>query len=149
MLWKTIATLSLVMVHQGLSLSFSNLKHEKTTVRFGPGEQNPIKFFLNHPKLPVELIKAHKDWYFIHDSEGEGGWIHRRMVFPGNVVLVTQKTDLRKEKKLSSRILAHLSKGVLVKLKECQNKLCRVEIKNNGKAIVGWVAEKNLWGVNH
>ncbi len=127
---------------------FYNLKHEETNVRFGPGNQFPVKFFLRYPKLPVEVIKTHEDWYFIHDFEGEGGWIHKRMVSQCGVVMVTSKTPLKKEKKVSSPILAQLSKGVLVKLKECRNKLCKVEIKRNQKSILGWVPEKNLWGVN-
>lgn len=127
---------------------FYNLKHEETNVRFGPGNQFPIKFFLKHPKLPVEIIKTHEDWYFIHDFEGEGGWIHKRMVFQGGIVLVAVKAFVKKEKKISSPILAQLSKGVLVKLKECRNTLCRVEIKRGKKSIIGWVPEKNLWGIN-
>lgn len=132
---------------QQLPLVFYNLKHEKTHVRFGPGPQFPIKFSL-YGKLPVEIIKSHEEWYLIHDFEGEEGWVQKRMVAQQGIVLTTKKTHLKKDKKMTSPILAQLSKGVLIRLKECHNKLCRAEAIQGKRKITGWVPEKDLWGVN-
>jgi SH3-like domain-containing protein len=125
---------------------FSNLKHDKTNVRFGPSNSFPIKFELKCACLPVEIIKIHKDWYFIHDFEGESGWIHRRMVAQNDFVFLLKKSLLKKERKITSQTIACLSRGVLVKLKSCHNKICCVEIFNHKKKMVGWIPEKNLWG---
>ena len=134
--------------HETVPPVFYNLKHEKTHIRFGPGPQFPIKFSL-YGKLPVEVIKSHEEWYFIHDFEGEDGWVQKRMVSQRNIVFTVKKTLLKKDKKMTSSVLAQLSKGVLIKLKECQNKLCQVEVTEGKKRITGWVPEKDLWGINH
>ncbi|MDC0348880.1 SH3 domain-containing protein [Alphaproteobacteria bacterium] len=125
---------------------FSNLKHGKTNVRFGPNNNFPIKFELKCERLPVEIIKTHKDWYFIHDFEGESGWLHKRMVAQNDFVFLLKKSFLKKERKTTSQTIACLSRGVLVKLKNCHNKICCVEMINHKKKMVGWVPGKNLWG---
>ena len=149
--WSGVIVLFLIFVGYGREappVLFYNLKQEETNVRFGPSNQFPVKFYLKCRRLPVEIKQANEEWYKLQDSEGEEGWVHKRMVFPGAIVLVTKKIPLTKEKKTSSAVLAHLSKGVLVKLKECHNQLCRVELKIGKKSLTGWVPEKNLWGIS-
>lgn len=127
---------------------FYNLKHGETNVRFGPSNQFPIKFSFKQAKLPVEVLKSHQEWYLIRDMEGEEGWVLQRMVSPAGFVLVTNKSFLRKDKNIRSPIIAHLTKGVIVKLKECHNQLCCVQIPGPSSKLMGWMPEKHLWGLN-
>ena len=173
--WKTIALLfvvGLVGINPAWSLSvFYNLK-KKTDVRFSPSQESPVKFSL-YRKLPIKIIRKYQDWCFIQESEGEQGWVPENMVFQGSMVLVTKNTFLKREKDstsssltLFSKIisvfksiflkkekesdfsnLAQISKGVLVKLKECQGTMCLVETKIGRKTLKGWVSREALWGI--
>lgn len=147
---KSIIVFSLFLLGGSSAWSssvFYNLKNKKTDVKFSPSHESPTKFFL-YRKLPVKVIRKYQDWCFIEDSEGEEGWIPENTVSQGSMVLIIADTFLHKEKDVRSNCLARLSKGVLARLKKCHQTLCQIETKNGQKPLVGWVLEKNLWGIN-
>ncbi|MFN7662787.1 MAG: SH3 domain-containing protein [Alphaproteobacteria bacterium] len=127
---------------------FYNLRYGETNVRFGPSNNSPIKFSFKQSKLPVKVLKSHQEWYLIRDMEGERGWVLQRMVSPAGFVLVINNSFLRKDKNIKSRPIAHLTKGVIVKLEKCHSQLCRVQIPGPSSQLMGWMPEKHLWGIN-
>jgi SH3-like domain-containing protein len=146
--WKMLVLLFVVGLASikpvGAASIFYNLK-KKTEVRFSPSQESPVKFSL-YRKVPVKVVRKYQDWCFIRESEGEEGWIPENMIFQGGMALLIKNAFLKKEKDLHSSNLAQLSKGLLVKLKDCQGTVCRVETKIGKKALKGWVSKETLWG---
>ncbi|UNM06618.1 MAG: hypothetical protein H6925_02800 [Holosporaceae bacterium] len=63
-----------------VSATFMNLRYEKTNFRYGPEVTFPLKFTWNGLGLPVEILKEQGSWVYVQDSEGDYGWIQRRML---------------------------------------------------------------------
>ena len=123
-----------------------NLRHEKTNFRYGPDMSFPLKFTWHGMLLPVELIKHHKEWVFVRDSEGAKAWVQARMLAKRQMVLALKDLDLRLTQDAQSKRLAYLQKGALLKLEVCKQDMCKIKTLDKDLQLKGWVSLKGLWG---
>lgn len=130
-----------------VSSTFMNLRYEKTNFRYGPEMTFPLKFTWNGLGLPVEVLKEQGGWVYVQDSEGDYGWIQRRMLTKRGMVLVKKDTEIRDKKTCDSKIVAFIKNGALLHLKECDGDACRVQVAYQDKKIGGWVFRQFLWGI--
>lgn len=140
--------LFLVFVFPLFSFSsvFMNLRHEKTNFRYGPEMTFPLKFTWNGAGLPVEVIKEQGQWAYVQDSEGDLGWLQRRMLSKNKLALVLKDAELRTEKDPRSKLIAFPRQGALVRVKACENNVCYVQVSYQEKKIEGWILKRLLWG---
>lgn len=126
---------------------FVNLKSEETNGRVGPSLDYPIRFVFNRRGLPVRVIAETPDnaWRKVEDHEGETMWIHHSQLISSDVVLVTGETVyLHAQPARSSEIRAGLQRGVLARMKKCEDSWCLV----TADGYRGWVPKTLLWGID-
>ena len=74
------------------------------------------------------------------------GWIHTQLLSSYRTGLITKITLLKGMPINSSKSLAKLLPDLLVNIKKCNEKWCKVEIKKS-KLFVGWVKKEDIWGL--
>ena len=138
---------SLFLCYSSSFSSFMNLRYEKTNFRYGPEMTFPLKFTWNAPGLPVEILKEQGEWVYVQDSEGEQGWLQRRMLSKKKLGMLRKDVEMRDDKNLQSPIVAFPKRGVLVTVKKCDGSVCKVQVPYKDKKIIGWVPKQCIWGV--
>ncbi|MBS0235716.1 MAG: hypothetical protein JSS50_00075 [Proteobacteria bacterium] len=133
---------------------FVALKSRETNWRNGPGHRYPIKWVYSQRGYPVQVIAEFEGWRKIRDVDGEDGWVHEALISgQRNAVVIANHGQVNAEANSqliiyrkpdeSSYPIAKLEFGVIVKLKKCQEKWCKVEAAGYN----GWARRENLWGV--
>ena len=72
---------------------YVTIKFNEVNARTGPTEDCPIEWVFIKKDEPVEVIAEYDQWRKIRDINGEGGWVHSRVI-SGNrsVVFVAKNT---------------------------------------------------------
>ena len=123
---------------------FESLKFNKVNLRRGAGEDYPIAWTFQLYGLPVEIFQEFQDWRHVRDHDGATGWMHKSQLGTARTALVRDDiTDLRSEPDESSKVVAQVEPGVVLRFIECQLDWCRVKVKGYR----GWVRKDGLWGV--
>jgi len=135
---------------------FLSLKSNPVNLRKGPGLQYPKTWIFRRAGLPIEVLREHGRWRQVRDSDGETGWVSRTLISSRRTALVAPwkhkeprrdaqdwLTDLHRQARSRSRIVAKLEPGTLLNVKSCDVRWCRVSI---GK-FKGYVQKQRLWGV--
>lgn len=122
-----------------------SLKNSLTFMRTGPGKEFPIKFEINQKAYPVKIIAEFNNWRKVNTKNNLSGWIHTQLLSSSRTGLLITKTTLKKRPSVSSKILAKLLPDLLIKVKKCEMKWCKIEVFKN-KNFVGWVRKKVIWG---
>lgn len=123
---------------------FVSLRKDEVNLRTGPGTRYPIEWVLTYRNMPVEITAEFEDWRKVRDWKGTVGWVHKSMLSGRRWVIVRgDRQPLRRESDQTAPVIAHLDEKVLGRLKQCENKWCRVDIAG----IQGWIERTAIWGV--
>ena len=123
----------------------ASLKKSLTYVRTGPGKEFPIKSEINQKGYPVEIIAEFNNWRKVKTRSNLSGWIHTQLLSSFKTGLIVSNTLLKKRPLDSSKDLAKLLPDLLIKVKKCELKWCKIEVVKN-KSFIGWIKKKTIWG---
>lgn len=123
---------------------FVSLRSDEVSVRYGPGQQYPIRFVFTRRGLPVKITAEFDTWRRIEDHEGEEGWIHSSLLSSQRTVMIQGGVQaLRRTPSAESRVLLRAEPGVIGQLFNCQAGWCLIEIAGRR----GWLETGALYGV--
>jgi SH3-like domain-containing protein len=126
---------------------FVSLKSDRVNARVGPNRDQDVRFVYTRAGMPVEIIAEFENWRRIRDWEGAEGWVYHALLSGKRTAVVVPKkkeelVPLYGDADASSRVVAKLQDGVLMMLKSCNGKWCRV----TGKNFEGYIQQERLWG---
>ncbi|AMC13275.1 aspartyl-tRNA synthetase [Liberibacter crescens] len=150
---QTVVAQNLPKGPSGLPLPrFVTIKSNKTNLRVGPSKDYPVSWMYLKSGLPVEIIQEYDSWRRIRDVDGTEGWVNQWLLSGQRSALVapwllhkhTKKIyiDMYKEANKTSRIIAKLEPGVLLKINECNGNWC----EGRSSDIQGWIEQNKIWG---
>ena len=122
-----------------------SLKNSLTYMRTGPGKEFPVKFELKQKGYPLKVVAEFNNWRKVITFGKISGWIHTQLLSSIRTGLITKTTLLKKLPTNSSNSLAKLLPNLLITVKMCEKKWCKIEIVKN-KIFVGWVLKATIWG---
>jgi len=94
--------------------------------------------------MPLQVVGEYGHWRRVVDVDGQGGWMHFRLLSGVRTVLLrNDKTPLRRKSYEGAEAVAFAQQGVIARLGECKPDWCRVSF---GK-LRGWVRKSEVWGV--
>lgn len=129
---------------------FVSLKSDKVNVHQGPSRDHRVSWTFTRAGLPVEITAEFENWRRIRDSEGAEGWVQQGLLSGRRTALVApwakkQFFDMLARANPGSDIRARLESGVLVSLRSCDGRFCRVITAADG--VEGYMRQEQLWGV--
>lgn len=123
---------------------FVSIKATAAHLHVGPGDHYPIEWRYVRQFLPVEVLLEFDHWRQIRDSQGTIGWVHKTLLSSRRFAMVqTKVANLHKQSNGESPVVATVEPGVIVKLVECTNTMCHVDIQG----IRGWISRDLLFGL--
>ncbi len=128
---------------------YVSLKSDHVNLREGPSKDHATKWIYQRAGLPVEVTAEFDTWRRIRDSEGAEGWVFHSLLSGKRTALVAPwKKDvppfpLRADPEKDARPVANIAPGVIVNVKSCDGKWCRVKIDGYN----GYLVQTELWGV--
>ena len=122
-----------------------SLKNSFTYMRSGPGKEFPIQFELNQKGYPLKIIAEFNNWRKVKTYNNFTGWIHTQLLSSFRTGLITRKTLLKTIPSNSGNSVAKLLPNLLINIKNCKEKWCKIEVITN-KVFVGWVKKETIWG---
>ena len=122
-----------------------SLKNSLTYLRSGPGKDFPVKFELRQKGYPLKVIAEFNNWRKVITFNKITGWIHTQLLSSIKTGLITKTTFLKTLPSNSSGSLAKLLPNLLINIKKCREKWCKIEIIKN-KKFVGWIEKTSIWG---
>ena len=131
--------------------TIASIKTTKANLRFGPGENFPIKRTYLKRHLPIVIVDKFDHWKKIKTVDNTIGWIHDSQISRTKTSLVIFSDYLRKYPETKSKKIAFLKKKVLVEIKSCRISWCEVQVvkeKYNGWYIKNYLWEANLVKIN-
>jgi SH3-like domain-containing protein len=123
---------------------FVSLKAGEGNVRRGPGLTHRIDWVFKRRNMPLEIIGEYGHWRRVRDRDGQGGWMHFRLLSGVRMVLVEQDLLALLAKPVSgAQLSARLELGVIARLEKCLPDWCRI----SADGYRGWVEKTAIWGV--
>ena len=122
-----------------------SLKNSLTYLRSGPGKEFPVKFELRQKGYPLKVIAEFNNWRKVITFNKITGWIHTQLLSSIKTGLITKTTFLKTLPSNSSGSLAKLLPNLLINVKRCGEKWCKIEIMKN-KKFIGWIKKASIWG---
>ena len=96
-------------------------------------------------KYPFKIIAEYNNWRQVETFNNISGWIHTQLLSSLKTGLILKTTFLYQSPLKLINPKAKLLPHLLVKIKNCNTKWCKVEIiKNN--TYIGWVKKDLIWG---
>ncbi len=127
---------------------FVSLRADTVNLRAGPGGRYPIEYVYRRKGYPLEIVGEFDQWRRVRDWQGTEGWVHERMVTGArNVVVDGKQRILRGAADNAAAPVAKLDPGVIAHLLECRDAWCRIEVKDGGGDVKGWLTRSEIWGV--
>ena len=125
---------------------FVSIKSNKVNARRGPNATYQIDWVYTRAGVPLKVTAEYENWRKVEDFEGEGGWVHSRLLSGKRFVIVLDSEILLKRKpNKNSPILAVIKKGVIARL--ISNVGVWSEIAVEGYS--GWVRDESIWGASN
>ena len=123
---------------------WGSLRAETANMRVGPGEDYRINWVYHRQHLPVKVLRAMEGWRLVEDPDGARGWILAKFVSRERDGYVAGKdaAEMHAAPDSGSALLWRLEPGVAVKLGDCADGWCRIEVEGRN----GYVREASLWG---
>ncbi len=122
-----------------------SLKKSLTFMRSGPGKEFPVKFEFKKKGYPLKVVAEFNNWRKVITYGKISGWIHTQLLSSFRTGLLTKTTFLKKIPSNSSNSLAKLLPDLLINVKKCKKKWCKIEITKK-KKFIGWVQKETIWG---
>ena len=124
---------------------YVSTKNKKVFVRRGPSQDYRIDWIYQLSGYPLKVIAESNHWRQVEDFQGEGGWIHFRLISGKRSVVITKNaTLLRRKARLDSRPLAVVNSDVVASLISVNLDWCYISLKGQK----GWIQKTALWGVS-
>ena len=124
---------------------YVSMKAEEGYARRGPSQGHRIDWVFKHRNTPLRITGEYEHWRRVEDVDGQGGWMHFRLLSGVRTVLITEEdAALKRRGYEDSQIVAKLEKGVIAFLKECETDWCKIRV--DGKR--GWLRKSQIWGVD-
>ncbi len=129
----------------GLSIPrYISMKSGSANVRRGPSTSNRVDWVLRHRGTPLIVLAEYQEWFRIEDVDGEGGWVHTKLLSPRRTVLVQEDLLALRETPTNSGLkLARLEAGVVLLLGACHPNWCEASVDG----LTGWLPKSGIWGV--
>ena len=145
---------------------WASLKYNKTYLRTGPSKDNKVIWVYKRKGLPLKIIRKKNEWNEVLFPSGQKGWINSSQISKKrNIIIQNNKSfsemALSKQKKISitdknSKTIAYVQEGVIATFHNCENDLCKIELKvkkekyffKNSYKLSGYIKKEYLWGVN-
>ena len=125
-----------------------SLKDSLTYMRSGPGKKYPIIFEIRQKGYPLKIVAEFNNWRKVTTSDKLIGWIHTQMLSSFRTGIIIKTTLLKKTPSEKSKSEAKLLVNLLVNVKKCEHKWCKIEIIKD-KNFVGWIKKTSVWGSVH
>ena len=122
-----------------------SLKKSITYMRTGPGKEFPVKFEFKQKGYPLKVVAEFNNWRKVVTFSKISGWVHTQLLSSVRTGLITKTTFLKKIPSNSSNSIAKLLPNLLINVKKCQKKWCKIEIVKK-KKFIGWVQKETIWG---
>ncbi|MFN3891154.1 MAG: SH3 domain-containing protein [Beijerinckiaceae bacterium] len=127
---------------------YVSLKSDRVNLREGPSKEHRTAWVFQRAGLPVEIVAEFDNWRRIRDAEGSEGWVLHSLLSGRRTAIVApwrkgETHDLKDSPAAGAAIVAHLESGVVVSVRRCDQRVCRV----TGRGFDGYIAQTLLWGV--
>lgn len=123
---------------------FVSMKVKEGYARHGPSLTHRIDWIFKYEGMPLQIIGEYNHWRRVLDFDGQGGWMHFRLLSGVRTVYIkSEKTPLHRKPKKDAMIIAFAEEGVIAGLGECSKMWCRINVGKLG----GWVQKAKIWGV--
>jgi len=124
---------------------YVSLHADEVNARRGPALSQRIDWVFQRQGMPLQIIAEYGHWRRVIDRDGQGGWVHYRMLSGARTVIVEeQDTVLRARPDTNATENALLEPGVIARLGDCNPDWC--ELTAGGYR--GWVQKTQIWGVS-
>jgi len=122
---------------------FVSIKSNKVNVRRGPNSTYQIDWVYTRAGVPLKVTAEYENWRRIEDFQGEGGWVHSRLLSGKRfVIFVDNKSILKRRPNRKSPAVAIIEKGVIARLVSSTGEWSEIFIKGHS----GWVSNESVWG---
>ena len=130
----------------GLTLPrFVSVKSNKVNVRRGPNSTHQIEWVYSRRGVRLKVTAEYENWRKVEDFQGEGGWIHSRLLSGTRFVIsLKSKTFLKRRPNKRSPTLAVIQKGVIAKLIAESGLWNEISVQG----YTGWVPNVSVWGTS-
>nr|WP_234416983.1 SH3 domain-containing protein [Loktanella sp. Alg231-35] len=122
---------------------FVSLRASEANVRRGPSLSHRIDWVFKRRDMPLQVIAEYGHWRRVIDRDGQGGWVHYRMLSGSRTVVIEGETALRNRPEADALENAMLEPGVVARLGDCNPEWCQL----TAGGYRGWVPKAALWGV--
>lgn len=124
---------------------FVSLRAAEANVRRGPSLSHRIDWVFKRRNMPLQITGEYGHWRRVIDRDGEGGWIHFRLLSGARTVVVTDpQVALRSRPSAEATEVAIFENGVVAWLGPCEPVWC--ELTAGGYK--GWAPKSAVWGVS-
>ena len=122
---------------------FVSVKSNKVNVRRGPNSTYQIDWVYIRAGVPLKVIAEYENWRKVEDFQGEGGWVHSRLLSGKRFVIILDEGVILKRKPNNrSPAVALLKKGVIGSLLLTVGDWSQISVNNHS----GWVLNAAVWG---
>ncbi len=122
---------------------FVSVKSSKVNVRRGPNYTYQIDWVYTRVGLPLKITAEYENWRRVEDFQGEGGWIHSRLLSGKRfIIFVNDKTFLKQKPNKKSPPVAIVEQGVIGRLVSTVGAWSEISVDGHS----GWVSSKAVWG---
>jgi len=124
---------------------FVSLRATEANVRRGPSLSHRIDWVFKRRDMPLQVIAEYGHWRRVIDRDGQGGWVHFRMLSGARTAIVMgdDPVAMRIRADMDAMETALLEPGVIGRLGDCDPDWCRL----NTGGYRGWVQRTSLWGI--
>ena len=122
---------------------FVSVKSTKVNVRRGPDYSYKIDWIYTRAGIPLKIDAEYGNWRRVIDFQGEGGWVHSRLLSGKRyIIFLKSKAILKRKPNKKSPPVAIIQKGVIAKLISSDKHWSEISI--NGYS--GWILNDAIWG---
>ncbi len=122
---------------------YLSTKYSEVNLRNGPGLGQLILFKILAKGYPLEIIEKYENWYKVSDYKNRIGWVSKTQLSNSNYGILTKDIEkLYNFPSLSSKQLALVKSGYILKILKCKVHWCKVE----DPKVSGWILKNSLWG---
>ena len=124
---------------------FVSVKPNKVNVRRGPNHSYQIDWVYTQSGVPLKITAEFENWRRVEDFEGEGGWVHSRLLSGKRfVIFLENRTFLKRRPYKKSPALAIVQQGVIAKLINKTELWSEVSVQG----FTGWIPSLKVWGTS-
>ncbi|MBH43227.1 MAG: hypothetical protein CMP25_00360 [Rickettsiales bacterium] len=142
-----LALILILISNQTVSLEkkkFLSTKYNEVNVRKGPGKNHYVTSVFIKKCLPLKIISTFDSWVKVSDIEGDVGWISKSQLSEKKCGIIIKETSLHSFPNIKSKKSAILKKNLLIDIKKCEQKWCKIKYKK----FSGWIEKGFFWGPN-